>query len=517
MFEATKVGRTLSKQAFKAQEETLRADLLQIQQKLLKSNMPVVVLVAGVEGAGKGELVNQLNKWLDTRGMQNFAFWDETDEERERPRYWRFWRTLSPRGQISVLFGGWYLSPIEYRFKEICNDAELDAELNRIVDFERMLTLDGALIVKFWFHMPQKVQKERLKALSRDDRSKWKMHPQKKRFSKQYALFEQVAERVIRHTDRGIAPWYLVEATDSRYRDMTVGRTLLNAIRARLEHPQVAETQLVSHAPSLPEGESANITILDHVDLETALERKAYRSELSILQSRANLLAWEAYNQKRSVVMVFEGWDAGGKGGAIRRFTSAVDARLYRSISVAAPTDEEKAHHYLWRFWRHLPRAGYITIYDRSWYGRVLVERVEGFASEAEWHRAYAEINRFEEQLIEGGTIILKFWLHIDKDEQLRRFKEREKVPYKQHKITEEDWRNREKWDLYKMAVNEMVVRTSTEYAPWTLVPGNDKLYARVEVLKTICDTLERALKHQDYHHTGYLPCAGRQRGKKVR
>jgi polyphosphate:AMP phosphotransferase len=511
MFEATKVGRTLSKDDFKVQEEVLRADLLQVQQELLKSNMPVVVIVAGVEGAGKGEVVNRLNKWLDARGMQTFAFWDETDEERERPRYWRFWRSLPPRGQISLLFGGWYLSPIEHRFMELCNDAELDAELSRIVDFERMLTLDGALVVKFWFHLSEKDQKQRLKELSRDDRSKWKMHPEKKKFSAQYALFEQVAERVIRHTDRGISPWYLVEATDRRYRDMTVGRTLLNTIRQRLEKPDVADAQIASHSPSLPDSNSAQVTVLDLVALDQALNAKTYKAELNNLQEKANRLAWEAYNKNRSTVMVFEGWDAGGKGGAIRRFTSAIDSRLYRAISVAAPTDEEKAHHYLWRFWRHIPRAGYISIYDRSWYGRVLVERIEGFASEAEWHRSYSEINQFEEQLVEGGAIIMKFWLHISEDEQLSRFKDREQVPYKQHKITDEDWRNREKWDDYNLAVNEMVVRTSTEYAPWTLVPGNDKLFARVQVLKTICDRLEQALSNKDYHHTGYLPCAAKK------
>ncbi len=503
MFEASKVGRTLSKESFNQQEETLRAELLQIQQELMKSSIPVVVIVAGVEGAGKGGVVNRLNKWLDARGMQTFAFWDQTDEESERPRYWRFWRSLPPRGQVSVLFGGWYMLPIEHRYMEQCNDAELDAELNRIVDFERMLTLDGALVVKFWFHMDEKEQKKRLKELSRDDRSKWKMHPTKKKFSEQYARFEQVAERIIRHTDRGTSPWYLIEATDKRYRDMTVGRTLLSAIRARLENPRVADTQIASHAPSLPESESARITVLDHVDLNKTLDRKTYKSELGRLQQRANQLAWQAYNQKRSTVMVFEGSDAGGKGGAIRRFTNAVDARLYRATSVAAPSDEERARHYLWRFWRPIPRAGYITIYDRSWYGRVLVERVEGFASEPEWRRAYSEINQFEEQLVESGIILIKFWLHIDPDEQLRRFKDREQVPYKQHKITDEDWRNREKWDDYKLAVNEMVVRTSTEYAPWTLVPGNDKLFARIHVLKTICDTLEKALKSKKYEHSG--------------
>jgi polyphosphate:AMP phosphotransferase len=510
MFEATKVGRTLSKADFNKQEETLRADLLQVQQALMKSNIPIVVIVSGVEGAGKGEVVNCLNKWLDARGVQTSAFWDETDEERERPRYWRFWRSLPPRGQISILFGGWYMLPIEHRFKEKCNDAELDAELNRIVDFERMLTMDGALVVKFWFHLTEKEQKQRLKELSRDDRSKWKMLPQKKKFSQQYAQFEKVAERIIRHTDRGIAPWYLIEATDKHYRDMTVGRTLLEAIRSRLKNPKVEDSHSASHAPSLPDGESAQVTVLDHVDLASTLDSKRYKAQLKALQQRANTLAWQAYSHGRSTVMVFEGWDAGGKGGAIRRFTNAVDARLYRATSVAAPTDEEKAHHYLWRFWRPIPRAGYITIYDRSWYGRVLVERVEGFASEREWHRAYAEINQFEEQLVESGAIILKFWLHISPEEQLTRFQDREKVPYKQHKITDEDWRNREKWDDYKMAVNEMVVRTSTEYAPWTLVPGNDKLFARVDVLRTICETLEQALTDKRYKKSGYLACSRR-------
>jgi AMP-polyphosphate phosphotransferase len=511
MFEATKVGRSLSKEEFLAQEEALRADLLQVQQRLMGSSIPVVVIVAGVEGAGKGEVVNRRNKWLDTRGVQTFAFWDETDEERERPRYWRFWRTLPPRGSISVLFGGWYMVPIEHRFTDQCNDAELDAELNRIVDFERTLTLDGALLVKFWFHMAEKDQRRRLRELTRDDRSKWKMHPEKKKFSAHYAKFEQVAERVIRHTDRGITPWYLVEATNKHYRDMTVGRTLLSSIRSRLENLQVADTQIVSHAPSLPEGRAARITVLDHVDLTQRLDPKDYKTQLATLEQRANLLAWQAYNIKRSTVMVFEGWDAAGKGGTIRRFTQAVDARLYRSISIAAPTDEEKAHHYLWRFWRHLPRQGYITVYDRSWYGRVLVERVEGFAREPEWHRAYAEINQFEEQLVESGTILLKFWLHISNEEQLRRFREREQVPYKQHKITEEDWRNRERWEDYRLAVNEMAVRTSTEYAPWHLVAGNDKLFARVHVLRTICDTLEHALQHPQAAPGRHLPRTARR------
>ena len=511
MFEATKVGRTVSKEDFKGQQEELRTLLLEAQRELRETNIPVVVLVSGVEGAGKGEVVNRLNEWLDTRGVQTFAFWDETDEERARPRYWRFWRTLPPRGEITILFGGWYMTPIEYHFQGHCTDAELDAELNRIVDYERMLIQDGALIVKFWFHMSEQDQKVRLQALSRDDRSRWKMMPQKAKFSEHYQAFEQVAERVILHTDRGISPWYLVEAEDPRYRDLTVGKTLLHAIRTRLSDPGPEDLTPNAGGPELPSGPRARTTVLDQLDLTKSLSDEKYKAQMKDLQVEINELAWHAYNAKRSTVLVFEGVDAGGKGGTIRRITSTIDARLYRTIPVAAPTDEEKAHHYLWRFWRHVPRAGYITLYDRSWYGRVLVERVEGFASDAEWRRAYSEINGFEEQLVGSGIILLKFWVHIDQDEQLRRFQDREQVAYKRYKITAEDWRNREKWPLYKDAVNEMVARTSTEHAHWTLVEGNDKHYARVKVMRTICAALKEALAVGAGATTRYVPCGDKQ------
>ncbi|KAA6186330.1 polyphosphate:AMP phosphotransferase [Thiohalocapsa marina] len=503
MFEATKVGRSVSKTEYKAQQDELRTQLLEVQREIIGTDTPVVVIVSGVEAAGKGEVVNRLNEWLDTRGVQTFAFWERSDEERERPRYWRFWRTLPRRGEISILFGGWYLDPIEHRFQGLCDDAALDAELNRIVDFERMLTNDGALIVKFWFHLSEPDQKKRLKELSRDDRSRWKMLPEKSKFSEQYKLFEHVAERVIRHSDRGIAPWYLVEAEDKRYRDLTVGKTLLQAIRARLNQPVVTEPPTAADPLELPESASAQITLLDQMDLTRSLARDAYKAQLKRLQQEVNELTWEAYKQRRSTVLVFEGVDAGGKGGAIRRITAAVDARLYRTMSVAAPTDEEKGHHYLWRFWRHVPRAGHMIIYDRSWYGRVLVERIEGFASEAEWRRAYAEINEFEDELVENGAILLKFWLQVSEEEQLRRFKDREDTPYKRYKITDEDWRNREKWPQYKAAVNEMVARTSTEQAPWTLVEGDDKPYARIKVLQTVCDALRKALKDPKYKTSG--------------
>lgn len=504
MFEAIKIGRKVSKADYDAQVPELRTQLLAAQRQLRQTRHSVIVIVAGVDGAGKGEVINTLHEWLDTRGVQTYGFWDESDEEHERPYYWRFWRALPARGEMAILFGGWYLAPITCRYRNHCTEAELEAELARIAEYERMLTADGALIIKFWFHLDEKEQKKRLKALAQDDKSRWKMLPQKAEFSEQYQRFEQIGEHLIRHTDSGTSPWHLIEATDKRYRDLTVGQTLYQTIHQTIHRPAVmmppvpAPTSAGTLEPALahlPENHPAQVTILDTIDLRLKLDSATYKQQLASLQPVLNQLAWQAYQQKRSCVLVFEGMDAGGKGGTIRRFTRAVDARLYRTIQVAAPTDEERAHHYLWRFWRHIPRAGRITLYDRSWYGRVLVERVEGFATPADWQRAYAEINHFEEQLVESGVILMKFWLQISQEEQLARFQERQNTPYKQYKITAEDWRNRERWGEYKTAIHEMITRTSTQYAPWTLIAGDDKYYARIQVLKTVRDTIREGLK----------------------
>jgi polyphosphate kinase 2 (PPK2 family) len=313
-----------------------------------------------------------------------------------------------------------------------------------------------------------------------------------KKFSKRYERFLRASEQAIRHTDTGECPWHLIESTDGHYRDLTAGEVLLKSIERRLAHPvQLPATEAPAVGDSEPPTDQP--TILDQVNLAARLKGN-YEMVLDKQQRRLHELSVAAFQKKRSSVAVFEGWDASGKGGAIRRVTAALDARLYRVISVAAPTDEEKAHHYLWRFWRHVPRAGYVTIYDRSWYGRVLVERVEGFADPESWRRGYQEINDFEQRLYERGIVVNKFWLHISPEEQLRRFGERQVTPWKQHKITDEDWRNREKWEAYKTAVNDMVARTSTHYAPWHLVPSDDKHHARIAILKTFCESLERAL-----------------------
>ena len=496
MFEIAESGRKVSKTEFKQLEPGVHTRLLEVQRLLRDSDKSVILVVSGVEGAGKGEVVNRLNKWLDARGVQTVAFWDESDEDLERPAFWRFWRRLPPRGTVGILFGSWYTRPIiDHVFGRV-DKADFDAQLQRVARFERMLADDGAVLVKFWFHLSKKSQRRRLK---RDRKAKRQgiTTDAIRRFTKHYDDFARVSERAIRATDTVACPWYIIESQDRRYRDLTVGTTLEAAIRQHVSGPETATAPtLTLHSNAMtPNTPGARISILDQVDLSASIDDDEYRTQLAHYQEQLQGLAWNARQARRSVVAVFEGWDAAGKGGAIRRVTAALDARLFRVISVAAPTDEEKAQHYLWRFWRHVPRAGYFTLYDRSWYGRVLVERVEAFAEAHEWMRAYGEINDFEEQLSNHGTVVLKFWVHLDADEQLRRFEERGRTPWKQHKITDEDWRNREKWTAYESAVNEMVAHTSTEYAPWTLIAGNDKRHARVQVVKTFCDRLKRALK----------------------
>jgi AMP-polyphosphate phosphotransferase len=491
MFEAAEIGLKVSKEAFAQREPELHAALLAVQQRLRTADFPVIVIVSGVEGAGKGDVVSLLHKWMDARGLETHAFWDATDEERMRPRFWRFWRALPAKGRIAVLFGSWYTQPIIDRALRTTKTDHFDRELERIRHFEDMLVDDGALVVKLWFHLSKKEQQRRLADEAKGKGGK--ISPLTRSFSKRYDQFVRVSERALRKTDVAHAPWHIIESSNARYRDIQVGEILLERMTARLDRPRPSSGRVTMSSPALHKPGEAGV--LSALPLDRGLDEKTYRKALEKYQTRLYTLAWAAHNRRLNTVAVFEGWDAAGKGGAIRRVTQAMDARLYRVTSIAAPTDEEKSHHYLWRFWRQLPRAGYNTLYDRSWYGRVLVERVEGYANDLEWQRAYNEINSFEEQLVEHGTIVLKFWLHISPEVQLARFREREQTAWKQYKLTAEDWRNRERREEYERAVSDMVVHTSTEIAPWTLVPANDKYLARIEVLRTYCERLATALE----------------------
>jgi polyphosphate:AMP phosphotransferase len=494
MFEVAELGHTLSKAEYEERVTQLRTDMLQVQEALKSVDFPVIVLISGVDGAGKGETVNLLNEWLDPRFLRTFAFGDMTDEERERPEYWRFWRSLPSKGSIGLYIGSWYSHPISQRASGKFNDTELDGHLLHIKTFEKALVDDGALIIKFWLHLSKDAQKKRLTKLESDPRTAWRVTKQDKKHLKQYDEFRSIAERTLRDTSTGEAPWIIVEGSDPRYRGFTVGQHILERVRSHLQRSKNVTANIPPTTTDVLPVLTRPLTLLSHLDMSKSLSKKEYQNELEKYQCKLNSLARTAYEKKISSIILLEGWDAAGKGGLIRRIVPALDARDYQVISTATPTDEERAHHYLWRFWRHIPRAGKITIYDRSWYGRVLVERVEGYARPEEWMRAYAEINDFEEQLTDHGTVLLKFWLHIDKDEQLRRFQEREKITYKQYKITKEDYRNRDRWDDYEHAVNDMVERTSTEYAPWTLIEGNNKRYARIKAIRTLCEELEKAV-----------------------
>lgn len=492
MFESAELGHKIDKRTYAREEPNLRAELLKAQYDLAQDQkFPVLILIGGVDGAGKGETVNLLNEWMDPRHIQTRAFGDASDEESERPPMWRFWRALPPKGTIGIIFGSWYTAPIVNRVMGQTADEDLQQSLDEIVRFERMLSNEGVLLLKFWFHLGKQQQKKRLQELEKHPLTRWRVTKLDWQRFKIYDQFREISARSLRETSTANAPWTVVEGLDPRYRSLTVGRVLLEAIQQRLKH--VAERSVSAQAPPLPATD--NLGLVRNLDLTQKLAKPRYKKQLEKWQGSLNLLSREKkFFKRHSLILVFEGSDAAGKGGVIRRITGAIDARHYEITPVAAPTEEERAQPYLWRFWRHAPRRGRIAIFDRSWYGRVLVERVEGLCKVDDWMRAYSEINDFEEQLVRNGGIVLKFWLQISRAEQLRRFKQRAKIAFKTFKITDEDWRNREKWDAYEQAVCDMIDRTSTEIAPWNIIEAEDKYFARIKVLKTIVERMDREI-----------------------
>jgi polyphosphate:AMP phosphotransferase len=515
MFRTAELGQKVPKSEFNQREPLIRQALLEVQAKLkVSSEFPVILLFAGVDGAGKGDTVNILNEWMDPRWLITRAYDKPSDEERDRPEYWRFWRDLPSNGHIGLFLSSWYSQPILRRVYEKEDQATFDDRLDRILAFEKALADDGALILKFWMHLSRDAQKRRLKKLEKDPLTSWRVTQQDWDHWKIYDHFEGAAERTIMRTSTGTAPWTIVEGVDPCFRSLTVGEIIRDEVANHLDETrrkkmlleelaterrsdtteQQPEDEVTAGTEALTASPLKRATVLSGLDMSQHLSKPDYKKKLKECQARLNQLHRKALKEKISTIMMFEGPDAAGKGGAIRRVTAALDARHYQVLPIAAPTDEERAHHYLWRFWRHLSRAGRINIFDRSWYGRVLVERVEGFAAEEEWKRAFAEINEFEEQLTDHGILLLKYWVHITKDEQLERFKAREQTPHKRWKLTEEDWRNREKWDDYEWAVNDIVEHTSTHSAPWVLVEGNDKRFSRIKVISTFCDRLEAML-----------------------
>lgn len=491
MFDSVEVGNIVDRKTYKEEVAHLRVELLKAQRELASSNLALVVTLAGVGGAGKSETANLLLEWLDARGIETRVIQDPSDEEKQRPLLWRYWRILPPRGKILILFGSWETTPITDCVSGKKTVRDLEQMCGRMVSFERMLDNENVLQLKLWLHLSRAAMKKRLRKLEENPTKRWRVTRQDWKLYRDYKKYREVSEHLIQRTNIPEAPWTIIESTDARYRNLTVGRTLLRALRDRLD--------LMAREPKRPDPKKIVIqppprNQINKLNMNLKLDPLEYKEKIRKGLTELNELVRRMRERQRSLILVMEGPDAAGKGGAIRRMTSALDARDYRVISIAAPTEEERQHPYLWRFWRHLPGHGRITIYDRSWYGRVLVERVEGFCTDREWQRAYGEINDFEEQLTESGIIVQKFWLAITPDEQLQRFKSREMTPYKQYKITEEDWRNRSCWDSYEAAACDMLEKTSVRSAPWTLIEANDKEWARYKIVKTLNRRLLDAL-----------------------
>lgn len=495
MLEKVDLTKKMSKEEYKEKMETLELELGHLQRECKEQKIPVMIAFEGYGASGKGLQIGRLIQGLDPRGFEVHAVKKETEEERMHPFMWRFWTKTPERGRIAIYDTSWYRRVQIDRFDGKVSEEELPADYESIRSFEKQLTDDGMVIVKLFLAIDQKEQKKRFKKLMESKETKWRVSEGDLKRNKEFARYEQMNEEMLRKTDTDYAPWTIIEATDKRYATAKIFTTVIHAMQMALEKVKMPE-KAQEERRSGGEREFQE-SLLAKADLSKKLSKKQYKEQLKELQGKMERLHGELYRRRIPVVLGFEGWDAGGKGGAIKRLTEHMDPRGYVVNPTASPNDIEKAHHYLWRFWRAMPKAGHIAIFDRTWYGRVMVERIEGFCTTKEWQRAYKEINDMEQDLVNAGAIVLKFWMQIDKDEQAARFKARQENPEKQWKITDEDWRNREKWDQYEEAVNEMLIRTSTPHAPWVVVEGNCKYYARIKVLETVVHAIEERLKEE--------------------
>ncbi len=491
MFESARLPHVMSKETFQTVEARLREQLLDAQFELAEQKRAaVMVLINGSDGAGKGEVVNRLYDWLDDHFVETLSYRDLTDEERARPGAWRYWRDMTAKGRIGLVLGSWHHRALRNRALGRLDRNAFDNVLEEMNRSEEMLRLEGVHLLKIWLHMDDREARRRLAklhesngALRRPAVIEWgEIEGPKAR-----ARLVDAALEMIEKTSTGNAPWAVVPAADPQYRDAAIGDLLLQALkRATGDAPAAPRARAVA----APAKDLPRPSVVSALDLSVTVDPQIYSRELRAVQRRLTEATTAKSFKDKGLVLVFEGNDAAGKGGAIRRVREALDPRRFRVHGVAAPTDEERAHPYLWRFWRNIPRRGDVAIFDRSWYGRVLVERVEDFAAPQDWMRAYQEINDFERQLGETGYIVAKFWLAITPEEQLRRFQDREAKAFKRYKLTPEDWRNREKWPLYEEAMTDMVDRTSSRHAPWTLVEANDKKFARLKIIRTIVERL---------------------------
>lgn len=501
MLEKIDLSKSMKSQKAKEIYEEQSKKLSALQRECKEAKIPVMIIFEGLGAAGKGTQINKLIQALDPRGFHVFSIGKETEEEKLHPFLWRFWVKTPEKGRIAIFDRSWYRRVLSDRFDKLVEEKEMPNAFSDIQFFEKQLTEDGMVIIKLFLYISKKEQKKRFQSLLDSKETAWRVTKDDLKRNEEYEKYLEMNEEMLKNTDTENAPWTIIESTDKDYAYAKIITSVVNRLEEALQnHKNIAQLQekIKENMADMPKDRTEEnyfkAGALSKIDLTKLLEQQDYKEELERLQKRLRLLHNDIYRMRIPVVLAFEGWDAAGKGGVIKRLTSSLDPRGYAVYPTASPNDIEKMHHYLWRFWNNVPKAGHISIFDRTWYGRVMVERIEGFCSEIEWKRAYQEINEMEEHLANSGAAILKFWMHIDKEEQKRRFQERMDNPEKQWKITEEDWRNREKWDLYEEAVDEMLIRTSTSYAPWVIVEGNSKYYARIKVLKTVVKTLEEAI-----------------------
>ena len=473
------------KQRLKAAEEKLS----QQQMKLKEKKLPVLVLIEGWGAAGKGSAIGQIIKNIDPRFFKVFSMPSTpTEEERRRPFLYRFFEKIPEAGKFTFLDSGWMDQIMKERLDGTLDDKAYAQRVDSVKRFERGLTDNGYLVLKFFFHISKKEQKRRIDELLEDKDTAWRVSPGDLHQNRHYEECLDTFDRYLDDTNTPSAPWYIIDSKSKKFAELQVMETLCMGIETALHNESLAVPLLQNAFPLV------KMPKLKDVPLDKTMGEEEYKKELKELQAKLGQLHNRLYRKRVPVIIGYEGWDAAGKGGNIKRLTGALDPRGFEVHPIASPEPHEKARHYLWRFWTRLPKDGHIAIFDRTWYGRVMVERLEGFCSENDWQRAYYEMNEFEQELANWGAVILKFWVQIDKDTQLARFTDRQNTPSKQWKITNEDWRNREKWDLYEQAVDEMLQKTSTTYAPWHILESVDKKYARIKALKIVIEALEKAL-----------------------
>lgn len=495
MLREVDLNKKMEKSEWDMVSEELKLKINVAQQQLMKMKIPMIILLEGWGGAKKGEHISMLINNLDPHGFSVHSTSKPSQDEQRFPWLHRFWVKLPKYGNMAIFDRSWYRDISIGRTEKDFSEENLKQHFNEIKDFEKQITDDGYLLIKIFLHISKEDQKKQFEKLGSKAETSWRVTPTDWKRNKDYDKICGYFDEMINETDKDYAPWTVIEARDKRWAANKIFRTILNVAETRIANqtlnnmPEFTGIRTSSDTKILP------MQSLKDVDLTQNIEYDKYRKELKACQKRLGELHNLLYQEKIPLVIAYEGWDAAGKGGNIRRIARGLDPRGYEVVPIAAPTQLELDHHYLWRFWKELPKDGHISIFDRTWYGRVMVERIEGFCTAEQWGRAYDEINHFEKSITSWGGVVVKFWVHIDKEEQLNRFTLRQNTPEKQYKITEDDWRNRDKWDLYETAVEEMLQRTNTKYAPWHIIESNDKCFARIKAMKVLIKTLEKRLE----------------------